>query len=393
MAQPLTHLGDMPIEEFIRDYWQQKPLLIRQAFKDFTSPISADELAGLALEEDIESRLILEEGSKPWELRCGPFDESEFSKLPKNKWTLLVQAVDHFEPSVADLLDHFRFIPNWRLDDVMISYAVDGGSVGPHFDQYDVFLLQAEGQRHWQLGQECTQTSPKIEGIDLHILSEFLPSNDWVLEPGDMLYIPPQLAHWGRAIGNECMTYSIGFRAPSQAELLNDFVEEQLSLLTEDNRLTDSNFAPQENPGEISDTAIDQVSQLLSQGLKDKQALKKWFGRLMTQPKYNDTAHNPIPTDDIEETLSELQNQSKNGPLRLERNPASRFAFNAINNMSEGQNIADLYVDGLTFAVSLNLAETICANRAFNTTESSEPELKILAELIELGCIGWQDEN
>lgn len=394
MAQPLTHLGDMPIETFIRDYWQKKPLLIRQAFKDFKSPITSDELAGLALEEEIESRLIIEEGKKPWELRSGPFEEGEFSQLPNDKWTLLVQAVDHYVPEVADILDNFRFIPNWRLDDLMISYAVDGGSVGPHFDRYDVFLLQAEGKRHWKIGQTCDAHTKTKDGIDLQQVAEFDSQEDWVLEPGDMLYLPPMLAHWGTASGDDCMTFSIGFRAPSQADLLNDFTQEQMSLLSEDQRLTDANFAPQSNPGEISDQAIEQVIKLITEGAQDKQQLKSWFGKLMTQPKYGDEQQEAAEASDVEETKEQLESAIKQAPLELERNPASRFAFSlrtpSIVNIDTA---AQLFVDGRDFETNKGFAELICGSRFITLEQASAAQLHILAELFEAGNLGWLEEE
>ncbi len=159
---PLQLLGGLTAREFLRDYWQKKPLLIRQAIPDFESPIDADELAGLALEEEVESRVII-----AWELRRGPFSEDSFSQLPEREWTLLVQAVDQFVPEVAELLEHFRFLPSWRIDDVMISFAAPGGSVGPHFDNYDVFLLQGKGKRHWKIGQMCDSDSALLEHADL----------------------------------------------------------------------------------------------------------------------------------------------------------------------------------------------------------------------------------
>ena len=156
---PLQLLGGISAREFMRDYWQKKPLLVRQAFPDFISPIDPDELAGLALEEEVESRIVLEHGAHPWELRRGPFTEDTFAELPEKDWTLLVQAVDQFVPEVAELLENFRFLPSWRIDDVMISFAAPGGSVGPHFDNYDVFLLQGHGQRNWKIGQMCSSDS------------------------------------------------------------------------------------------------------------------------------------------------------------------------------------------------------------------------------------------
>src|SRR5690606_35155678 len=183
MSLSVTTLpGGMSAEEFLRDYWQKKPLLIRQAFPDFESPLSADELAGLSLEEEVESRIVLELGATPWELRHGPFTEDDYRTLPERDWTLLVQAVDQFVPEVAELLQAFRFLPSWRLDDVMISYAAPGGSVGPHFDSYDVFLLQTQGHRRWKIGQMCEADSPLLEHPDLRILSEFEQQQEWVLE-------------------------------------------------------------------------------------------------------------------------------------------------------------------------------------------------------------------
>ena len=174
LGNPLgSSLGKLAPQDFLDKYWQKKSLLIPKAFPDFKSPITADELAGLSLEEEVESRIILEHGNTPWELRQGPFSEDSYSALPDSHWTLLVQAVNHWVPEVQELLKHFNFIPSWRFDDIMISYATDGGSVGPHYDQYDVFLLQAEGKRHWQVGPVYNEQAPTLSGTPLHILSEF----------------------------------------------------------------------------------------------------------------------------------------------------------------------------------------------------------------------------
>ena len=203
-------LGTLSEERFLSDYWQQKPLLIRGAWPNFQAPIDADELAGLALEDEVESRLII---GSDYAVEQGPFAEERFASLPAREWTLLVQAVDLWVPEVAEMLRRFSFLPRWRIDDIMVSYATDGGGVGPHFDDYDVFLLQGSGQRRWQIGDYCDANSALSEHSQLKILDAFDAQQDWLLNPGDMLYLPPRLAHCGVAVG-ECCTYSVGFRAP-----------------------------------------------------------------------------------------------------------------------------------------------------------------------------------
>lgn len=385
----LTHLGDMPIEQFIKEYWQQKPLLIRQAFPGFTPPLDADELAGLSLEEDIESRLIIENGNEPWELRCGPFTGKDFAALPKDKWTLLVQAVDHYIPEIAEILDQFRFIPNWRIDDLMISYAVDGGSVGPHFDQYDVFLLQASGQRRWKTGQDCDQYSPKLDNCGLHILQNFDTVNDWILEPGDLLYLPPQLAHWGTAVGDNCMTYSIGFRAPSKADLINDFASEVLSELTEDDRYGDASFELSSNSGEISQDALARLTTILTESAKDKKLVSQWFGKLMTQPKYPEQVYatNEEGMEEARTTLiTELENAS--GSLALAQALGSRWAFTPINNDE-----SHIYVNGDQFSVPTELAKMLCDQRYFSlSSELAHNHLDMLSFLYATGALEMVDD-
>ncbi len=316
-------LGHLAVEEFLRDYWQKKPVLIRQAIPGFEPLLAADELAGLSLEDDIESRLIIEEGKTgPWEVKKGPFTESDYRALPENKWTLLVQAVDQWVPEAAELLEHFRFIPSWRIDDLMISYATDGGSVGPHWDQYDVFLLQAEGQREWRVGQMCSEKSSILEGPSVKILADFTENERWVLEPGDMLYLPPGLSHWGISQG-ECMTYSIGFRAPSTAELLERAIDTALPTLTEDNRYSDASLSLQHSPGEITDDAAARLKSLLVDALSDPALLQATLGQLMTEAKYEEQA----PTFDTSEqgwaeTVSALQEAEQ-----WTRHPQARFAY------------------------------------------------------------------
>ncbi|RZA23956.1 MAG: cupin domain-containing protein, partial [Proteobacteria bacterium] len=282
---PLQILGGLTAAEFLRDYWQKKPLLVRHAFTDFENPLSADELAGLALEEEVESRIVIEHGAQPWEMRRGPFAEDEFSKLPETEWTLLVQAVDQFVPEVAELLEHFRFLPSWRIDDVMISFAAPGGGVGPHFDNYDVFLLQGQGKRNWKVGQMCDSQSPLLDHPDLRILADFQQSEEWTLEPGDMLYLPPRLAHCGVAV-DDCMTYSVGFRAPSAAEVLTHFTDFLSQFLPDEERYSDADAVPAVDPHQIQHDALDRLKRLLAEHMSDERLLLTWFGQFMTEPRY-----------------------------------------------------------------------------------------------------------
>lgn len=287
MDNALSPLGTITVEEFLRDYWQKKPLLIRKALPGFVCPLEGDDLAGLALEEEVESRLVVENGkSGPWELTCGPFSEKTFAKLPKDHWTLLVQAVDHWVPEVAELRKHFQFLPSWRFDDIMFSYAPDGGSVGPHFDQYDVFLLQASGQRRWKIGQQCSADSPRLAGTDLDILENFEATDEWLVTTGDLLYIPPQLAHWGVAEGDDCITISVGFRAPSEADIVADFSQEVAIELGENQRYTDPALSADAHHAEIPETAIARLQDILRRHIDNPALLAQWFGGLMTKPKY-----------------------------------------------------------------------------------------------------------
>ncbi|MCF5168883.1 cupin domain-containing protein [Pseudomonas canadensis] len=383
---PLQLLGGITAREFLRDYWQKKPLLIRQAIPDFESPIDADELAGLALEEEVESRLVIEHGERPWELRRGPFAEDAFSTLPEREWTLLVQAVDQFVPEVAELLEQFRFLPSWRIDDVMISFAAPGGSVGPHFDNYDVFLLQAQGKRNWKIGQMCNSESPLLLHADLRILAEFEESAEWVLEPGDMLYLPPRLAHFGIA-EDDCMTYSVGFRAPSAAEVLTHFTDFLSQYLTDEERYTDADAQPVSDPHQIQGDALDRLKSLLAEHMSDERMLLTWFGQFMTEPRYPElVAGEELGEEDF---ISALQD----GAI-LVRNPSARMAWSEVDDdvllFASGQS---RYLPGKL----RELLKLICAADALHA-ENLGPWLEdedgrdLLCELVKQGSLGFADE-
>jgi 50S ribosomal protein L16 3-hydroxylase len=272
-------------EKFLTDYWQQKPLLFANPLGKFQCDLDGDDLAGMACDETVESRLVLEKhGATPWEARYGPFDEADFTTLPESHWTLLVQDVDKHLPEIARLLDHFRFIPDWRLDDVMVSYAVDQGSVGPHIDDYDVFLYQAKGKRRWKIHTRPVSEDDYIPGLELRILPEFEAQQEWLLEPGDMLYLPPNVAHWGIAEG-ECMTCSVGFRAPTLHEMATAWFEAALEKSMPRRRYRDPTLRPQSAPGEILPSSLDEFRALLKACLQSGQQSDRWFGRFVTETK------------------------------------------------------------------------------------------------------------
>ncbi|MDC9729773.1 MAG: cupin domain-containing protein [Methyloprofundus sp.] len=260
-------------QDFLAQYWQKKPLLIRQAFPNFASPISPDELAGLACEDEVESRLIEEKGaSGKWQVTRGPLSEKDFARLPETHWTMLVQDVDKHIPELQTLLDPLRFIPDWRRDDLMISYAPKFGSVGPHTDSYDVFLLQAMGTRQWQIMDQEIHEAVLIDGIELQILQEFNADQSWELQPGDMLYLPPHIAHHGVAL-DECMTFSFGFRAPKKIELLDAIVDSLLEKNLAKDMYADPDLQRVENSAEIEQQAVFRMKQMLHQAIDEAEPL------------------------------------------------------------------------------------------------------------------------
>jgi 50S ribosomal protein L16 3-hydroxylase len=281
-------LGTLSVDHFLKEYWQKQPLVIRQGLPNIKPPITADELAGLSLEEDVESRILQEMGPRePWELWNGPMSESIFRRLPDDKpWTLLVQAVDHWVPSVFELKSLFEFIPSWRIDDIMISYANKGGSVGPHYDHYDVFLIQVQGIRQWQIGKTCSEEDPLIEGPKVRILEQFESVQQYEMHPGDILYLPPKIAHYGPALTNDCMTISVGFKAPSHSEMFNDFSRYLGDELSDFVRYQDPDLVAQPHPAEITQASLARAKQIFLDYVNDDQRFGDWFGRLMTEQKY-----------------------------------------------------------------------------------------------------------
>ncbi|WP_438766661.1 JmjC domain-containing protein [Kushneria sp. TE3] len=383
-----THLplGGMSAETFLRDYWQKKPLLIRGAFPDFQSPLDPDELAGLACEDNVEARLVEQQGpDKPWQVSHGPFDDETFARLGRSDWSLLVQAVDHYVPDVAELLEHFTFIPRWRLDDIMVSFAPPGGNVGAHVDNYDVFLLQASGQRRWQLGDVMPEDAPIIDGIDLRILADFQVANDqdWVLEPGDMLYLPPRVAHHGISQSDDCMTFSVGFRAPSVDEMVTSWADYLGEQLDESSRYHDPDLKASQDAALIDDTTLARVRQQMLTALDNPEQMAQWFGRTMTQVKYPDQLMPPV-TPASEETLRSALSE---GDL-LEPAPGSRLAWHP-----QGEQ-ATLFVDGDGYFCSTALAQRLSGARILDQEVLAlEGAAALLAMLINRGSLRWVEDD
>jgi len=354
-ASPTRPLGMAPAT-FLRDYWQKRPLLIRNAFPGFQTPVQPEDLAGLACENGVLARLIEHDRANDgWRVRTGPFEESVFPALPEQDWTLLVQDVDKWDPDVRALIAHFDFLPRWRMDDVMISFAAPGGSVGAHVDQYDVFLLQGHGHRRWQI-----DASESIRGkrpplafrpdIELKQLTTFKPSHDWVLAPGDMLYLPPNVPHNGVA-EDACLTFSFGMRAPASAELISDYLDTLVVDADEAIRYQDPDLKLPEDPNEIDVAAMNRVVAALNAiRMNDPDRLGDWFGRFITTYR---AAGEVMPSGPAP-SLDEVDHALANG-LLLERHPWARLAWR------RAKRGASLYCSGLDLNVAVKDAQRIAA--------------------------------
>lgn len=284
MDQATPLLAGLSPEQFMRRHWQKKPLLVRQALPGISAPVDRQTLAKLAASDEVEARLVSQDQGR-WSLRHGPI-----AKLPpwsRPQWTLLVQGLDLHVPAAHELLQRFRFVPEARLDDLMLSYASDGGGVGPHFDSYDVFLIQVAGRRQWRIGRQGVATSGALlPDMPVKILADFEPEQEFVLEPGDMLYLPPGWAHDGIAVGGDCMTASVGFRTPWQGELANELL---VRLTDEDlprNRMyADPRQVATATPGEIPVALQDFAREAVLKAANAPLALERALGEALTEPK------------------------------------------------------------------------------------------------------------
>ncbi|GAA4864950.1 cupin domain-containing protein [Luteimonas vadosa] len=346
----------MPPADFLRDYWQKQPLLVRGAFPELAAsgavpPITPEDLAGLACEPAARSRIVAHDrDADRWMVRHGPFDEALFPTLGDRDWTLLVEDVEKWDADVAGLLPSFGFIPRWRIDDIMVSFAATGGSVGAHVDHYDVFLLQAQGRRRWQIDASAAPPLDFRDDVELKLLREFSPTHDWVLDPGDMLYLPPGVPHHGVAV-DPCLTYSIGMRAPSAAELMGDYIDTLAAEADESQRYADGDLAPPADPNEIDGEAMRRVVEALNQlRMNDPQALGDWFGGFITRYRSAGVvtqAEQPPPRIEVEWAL-------QNGHV-LHRHPWARVAWR------KSARAARLYVSGQAYGMGVRDARRLAA--------------------------------
>ncbi len=343
-------------DEFVDLYWQKKPMLIRQLLPDFKDPLSPEELAGLSMEAGTESRLI--EGTDPncWQLSEGPFTESRFTSLPEDGWTLLVQAVDQWHEPVQDLLHLFDFIPSWRFDDVMVSFAAHGAGVGPHYDFYDVFLVQGLGQRTWKIGKKCSSADGCVSAAGLSILKQFDQVEEFTLYSGDVLYIPPQFSHWGVSEGRS-LCYSVGCRAPSKAEMLEGFSDMLIDRALPEDRYIDANPKRPMMRGEIKPSSLEESFNQLLKAVDNKENFYIWFGCNATLPKYPNLIEAPL------QQISRLQLiDALKECCQLVPNPSSRFAFTTLPD--SGRFV--LFVDGESILLGDDLrwfGEALCNNQ------------------------------
>lgn len=367
---PLTRLGEVPVERFLSDFWQRQPCLLRQVFPGFEPELDANDVAGLACEEEAESRLVT--GRFPqhdWTVRYGPFDEDTLRQLPERDWTLLVQDVEKHYPPLRWLLARFGFLPSWRLDDLMVSVAAPGGSVGPHVDRYDVFLLQASGRRRWDLARRFDPAC--LPGTELRVLQRFEPEEGWILEPGDVLYLPPGVAHHGVALDTG-MTWSIGLRAPSQADLFLALGEWLATGHGEGECYDDAPGLATAAPGEVDAAARERLRALLAPAVD----LDPFFGAFLT------TYRLARPPEPARRRISaqRLERQLGRGAI-LRRNPWTRLAW------IEGAGGATLFAAGQAFPCSAAQAELLCAGEAWRDDGSplAGDFVLLLAELVNQG--------
>jgi 50S ribosomal protein L16 3-hydroxylase len=376
VTAPLTLLGGLSAQQFMKKHWQKKPLLVRQAVPGFKPLLTRPELFELSTREDVESRLIVQTREpatkgkqKPagpgWTLGHGPFKKASFPPLGQPGWTLLVQGVDLHNDALHELMNRFRFVPDARLDDLMISWASEGGGVGPHFDSYDVFLLQAAGKRRWRIGRQ-KDLSLQAD-VPLKILTNFVPEEEHVLEAGDMLYLPPRWAHDGIAEGEGCMTYSVGFRVPQRASLAGELALRMTDAFEDATLYKDAAQPATATPALIPDTLQAFASEALERLLSDRESLACALGEVMTEPK-------------PKVWFEEPEHDWDGGPLRLDRR--TRMMYDTQH----------IFINGDSFragGADARLMRRLADQRALSATDLARASADARELLAEWYSAGW----
>ncbi|MFV5311029.1 cupin domain-containing protein [Acinetobacter schindleri] len=375
MSQPLDVLGGITAEQFLAEYWQKKPLLVRNAMPEIAGLLEPDDVMELALDENVTARLIKQKDRDPnqWSVKSSPLLKADFQKMPK-LWTLLVQAVDHYSFDLSELWKKFPFIPQWRRDDIMVSYAPQGGSVGKHFDFYDVFLVQGYGHRRWQLGQMCNAETEFVPGQPLKLLPEMDVNFDEVLAPGDLLYVPPGLSHYGVA-EDDCLTFSFGFRMPNVSDMMDRVGDKFAENEVLRNPLTDIIRDQISAAGEVTANELEYLKSKIMEQLHNSNVLEDAIMSLMSEPKYpeNIPEAEEIGTGDLEEALDQGYS------IMLE--PASRLLYTEEDDEilfwgnGEGLCISEAFAEKLKLIAN---GESVMLNLDF----ADEDMLEDLADLL-----------
>lgn len=379
MTEPLTVLGGITAEQFLAEYWQKKPLLVRNGLPEIIGLLQPQDVQELALEEHASARLIRQKDKNPneWHVKSSPLTKGDFQKLPK-LWSILVQAVDHYSFDLSELWKKFPFIPQWRRDDIMVSYAPKGGSVGKHFDFYDVFLVQGHGHRRWQLGQMCDVNTTFVPNQPLKLLPEIDVQFDEVLAPGDLLYVPPGMAHYGVA-EDDCLTFSFGFRMPNIAGMMERISDQFSANTLLQNPVIDIARKQMSQIGEINSTELSYLKDLVLAQLQDSTALDAAIMSYMSEPKYPDNIPEPdeIEADDLQEILHEGYE------VLLE--PASRLLYTESDGILSFWGNGEALCIAATFAPKLKAiadGESLAFDSEFNELEILENVAYLLNESI-----------
>ena len=379
MSQPLDVLGGITAEQFLSEYWQKKPLLVRNALPEVINILEPDDLKELALDETVTARLIKQKDKdqNQWTVKSSPLIKGDFQKLPK-LWTLLVQAIDHYSFDMSEMWKKFPFIPQWRRDDIMVSYAPKGGSVGKHFDFYDVFLVQGYGHRRWQLGQMCNTETEFVAGQPLKLLPEMDVHFDEVLAPGDLLYVPPGLSHYGVA-EDECLTFSFGFRMPNIADMVDQTSNRLADTAELNNPLVDITRQKVAQVGEINAEELAYLKTQVLERLQNSDDIDRAIMALMSEPKYLDSVPeaDEIAVDDLREVIDQ--------GYKLMIEPASRLLYTQQADSLAFWGNGELFSISDEFTTQLKAiadGQAIAFDSSFKSTDILEDVVHLLNESI-----------